>query len=155
MSISSSAMVTGSPHAARSAEIALGIRSARSLALVRRATAGADLADRDRAELLTIQRALQRAADAVVGEPSSVRIRGRRHIASMGLTLSTAVRDTNNRDRAETGAVLRQLAADIDTLLDNQPLDHPERLTSFLSALVRAADTSTAKGGETLVTAES
>lgn len=155
MGVSSSAMVTSNPHAARSAEIALGIRSARCLALVRQVTAGSDLADRDRAELEAIRNSLLRAASAVVGGPTSGRVRARRNIASVGLALSTAVRDTPVRDRSSAGAVLEQLAADIDAVISAERLENPDRLTSFLSALVNAANCSTGRGGETLVTAES
>src|SRR4051812_45285450 len=102
-------MVASNPHAARSAEIALGGRSARTLALVRRAQRGVVLSDRDRAEVAAVRDALARAADAVLRAPAAARLRGRRNIASVGLALSTAVRDTPSADRSGAAATLRDL----------------------------------------------
>jgi hypothetical protein len=151
----STGMVASNPHAARSAEIALGLRAARALALVRRSRPDAVLADRDRLELEGVRDALARAASAVLREPSAVQLRGRRNIASVGLALSTAVRGTPTADRSAAAGMLRDLAADLDTVIQGRSLEVPQQLTSFLGALVDAANRSTARGGETLVTAES
>lgn len=148
-------MVVSNPHAARSSEIALGVRSARALALVRRARPGVEFANRDRAELEAVRDALARAADAVVRAPSAARLRSQRNIASVGLALSTAVRGTPAADRSAAVTMLRGLAADLETVMQGKALEDSERLTSFLSALVDAANRSTARVGETLVTAES
>lgn len=151
----STGMVATNPHAARSAEIALGVRAARALGLVRRSHRGGELVASDRAELMAVRDSLARAADAVLREPTTTRLRGRRNIASVGLALSTAVRDTPTADRSVAAKALRDLAGDLEAVVAGQPLLVPDRLTSFLGALVEAANRSTARGGETLVTAES
>ncbi len=152
---SSTGMVASNPHASRSAEIALGVRSARAIALVRRAQRGVELSDHDRAELVVVRDALARAAGAVLREPTAARIHGRRNIASVGLALTTAIRDGPSADRSAAAKTLRHLVDDLQTVIDGEALERPNRLMSFLSALVDAANRSTGRGVETLVTAES
>ncbi len=148
-------MAASNPHAARSAEIALGLRCARALALVRRAQPGVEPAERDRLELAAVHDALAAAANAVLREPSAARPRGRRNIASVGLALSTAVRDTPTADRTAAAAMLRALARDLQSVILGESPNSPTQLLSFLRAMVAAASRSTARGGETLVKAES
>jgi hypothetical protein len=154
--MSSHSIVDGSSHTARSAEISLGIRAARALGLVRRAQAGEQLNERDVAELESMRQALRWAADAAVHEAPAATIRGRRNIASVGLALTTAMRDTPQDDRPSGAtALLRALSDDLDTLVRVGRLESPSALLSFLRALVDTADRATARTGETLVAAKS
>lgn len=149
-------MATSHPHAMRSAEISLGLRSARAVALVDRVHLGKPLGERGVAELCAVRDALARAAEAVERAPTPKRARGRRNIASVGLALSAAtppgVPGAERSDAA--AAALRRYAEDLTSVVEGRPLEHPDELRGFLRALVTTADKSTARSGETLVTSE-
>lgn len=147
-----SATSTSSPRVQRSAEIALGIRAARTLAMIKQAQEGGHLTDQDRAELETMKNAFLHAADAA--GRVSVTPTSRRSIASVGLTLSTIAADVPDNDPAAISLMLRERAQELASIVDGQAPVESSGLTSLLEALVRAADRATARKGETLVSAQ-
>lgn len=148
-------MTASNPHAARSTEVSLGIRSARALALVRRTQEGGALTDRDRGELDALREALLRAAAAVGRQPDGTRERGRRNIASVGLALSAVVREVPDADAERAASMLTTLSRTLETVIQGGDTSEVDRLVAFLRDLVVSADRATARRGETLVTAES
>ncbi len=150
----SMAMTKRSPHAARSAEISLGIRSARALALAKRAQSGRQLNQTDSLELEELATALTGAADAVAKEPKAARLRGKRNLASVGLALSTAARGEGGGDPERAAEILRSIAGDLHGLAEGQTIRDADPVLGFLRALVDAANRSTARQGETLVSAK-
>ena len=153
--MSRKSVVTRGAHAARSAEIALGIRAARALALVRLAQDGGRLEAHDRNELEILRQALLSAAAAAGREPTSPRPRGRRSIASVGLTLSTAARESAQTGSPGAAVALERLGESLKGVIEGEKLTDDGPLVSFLRALVGEADRATARSGETLVTGKS
>ncbi len=146
------AMASTRTHAARSAQIALGIRSARALALVRHSQDHVgDLAKSDRFELESIRDTLTAAASALAAGRETVRVGGTRNLASVGLALSTAVDELPSDSNFAAAEHLRTVAADLDAVILGGSPGDAARLTAFLKALVKAATRSTAQQGETVV----
>lgn len=142
-------------HAERSAEISLGIRASRVLALVQRALSGKALSTANLAELEAFRDTIKGVAQDAGQPAAAIPGMGRRTIASYGLTLSAAVRDEPDANQFENAPpILNALAADLSRVVNGEGLPDPEALLSFLRFLVRAADRATARSGETLVTAQ-
>lgn len=142
-------------HAARSAEIAFGIRAARAHALVRRAEQALPLHEADLVELRYFRNLLHAAAErarAVAGPRVS---KDSRNIASVGLALSAAVRGTPTPDRALAEQRLEGFSQDLDLVMAGHGLQSSKDLLDFMKTLADAAEMSAARTGETVVRSRS
>jgi len=146
-------MAKRSPHAGRSAEISLGLRAARTLAIVRRLHEGHDISSEDRAEVETMRDALASAAAAIGSAPDGGRPPGRRNIASVGLTLATFKSIPEER-RERVRDHISSLVDDLDRVARREKLTDAGALLQFLKGLTSVAEQATSRQGETLVSAK-